>query len=83
VPKLGHHVRAAIVHDWTYRIVGHEKLSRAQADLLFLHGMASDGVPLFRRTVMYRAVRVGGGGDFVSKRKEITQDDEFETFADS
>lgn len=83
IPKLGHHVRAAIVHDWTYRMVGHERLSRAQADLLFLHGMTSDGVLLFRRTVMYRAVRVGGEGDFISKRKEITKDDDFETIADS
>ncbi len=83
IPKLGHHVRAAIVHDWTYRMVGHENLSRAQADLLFLHGMTSDGVPLFRRTVMYRAVRFGGGGDFVSKRKEIIKDESSESIADS
>ncbi len=80
IPKLGHHVRAAVVHDWTYRMVGHENLSRAQADLLFLHGMKSDGVLLFRRTVIYRAVRVGGESDFKSERKEITKDGEFETF---
>lgn len=82
IPKLGYHVRAAVVHDWTYRMVGHERLSRAQADLLFLHGMESDGVRFFRRNVMYRAVRLGGENNFKSKRKEITKDDKFETIAD-
>ncbi len=83
IPKLGYHVRAAVVHDWTYRIVGHEKLSRAQADLLFLHGMTSDGVRSFRRNIMYRAVRFGGEGDFKSRRKEITKDEDSENVADS
>ena len=83
IPKLGYHVRAAVVHDWTYRIVGHEKLSRAQSDLLFLHGMTSDGVRPFRRNIMYRAVRAGGGGDFASRRKEIAEDDDFKSVADS
>ncbi len=83
IPKLGHHVRPAIVHDWTYRMLGHENLSRTQADLLFLHGMEKDGVLAVRRTIIYRAVRFGGEGDFKSKRKEITKDDKFETVADS
>lgn len=83
IPKLGHHVRPAVVHDWTYRMLGHEGLSRAQADLLFLHGMETDGVLAIRRAIIYRAVRLGGGGDFKSKRKEITKDDVFETVVDS
>ncbi len=82
IPKLGYHVRAAIVHDWTYRKLHHEGLSRAQADLLFLHGMETDGVRGFRRRVMYRSVRVGGDRSWRSKRKEI-RDEELEVVADS
>lgn len=83
IPKLGHHVRAAVVHDWTYRKVHHEGLSRTQGDMLFLHGMIVDRVSRFQRTVIYRAVRVGGGKDWASDRKEILEDDEFETIVDN
>lgn len=83
IPKLGHHVRASVVHDWTYRMVGHENLSRAQADLLFLHGMVADRVSRFRCRVMYRAVRFSGDDSWESKAKEITEDDDFESTIDS
>lgn len=83
VPKLGHHLRAAVVHDWTYRKIDHERLSRAQADLLFLHGMTMDRVSKFQRRIMYRAVRFGGDGSWESKNKEIEEDEDNETFADS
>lgn len=83
VPKLGHHVRAAVVHDWTYRKIDHEKLSRAQADLLFLHGMVADRVSRFRRRVMYRSVRFGGENSWESNVKEIDEDEDNGTFADS
>ena len=83
IPKLGHHVRAAVVHDWTYRKVHHEGLPRVQADLLFVHGMTVDRVSRFQRTVIYSAVRVGGERSWRSKKKEIKEDDEFETVADS
>jgi len=83
IPKLGHHVRPAIVHDWTYRRVNHEGLSRAQGDLLFLHGMEKDGVSRFRRRVMYRAVRFGAESSWKSKDKEIMEDGDFEMVADS
>ena len=59
-PKVGAHNLPAVVHDWTYtdKVPG---MSRACADLLFLDGMASQGVPWLRRHLMYRAVRVAGG----------------------
>lgn len=79
IPKLGHHVRAAVVHDWTYRKIHHEGLLRAQADLLFLHGMTVDRVSMFQRTVMHRSVRLGGSSSWKSKRKEIKEDDYDET----
>lgn len=83
VPKLGHHVRAAVVHDWTYRKADHEKLSRAQADLLFLHGMKIDRVSRFRCRIMYRAVRFSGGDSWESKVKEIEKDESSKSIADS
>ena len=83
VPKLGHHLRAAVVHDWTYRRVGHENLLQEQADLLFLHGMIMDRVSKFQRRIMYRSVRLGGYGSWKSKRKEIGEDENNETIADS
>lgn len=36
--------------------------SRAQADAVFAEAMAVVGVPAWRRTIMHRAVRMGGGG---------------------
>ena len=58
-PQSGAHNLPAVVHDWTYEdnVPG---MSRADADLLFLDGMAAQGVPWLRRRLMYRAVRVAG-----------------------
>ena len=36
--------------------------TRAEADAVFLEAMKVVGIPAWRRTVMYRAVRMGGGG---------------------
>jgi hypothetical protein len=47
---------AATVHDYLYSIGYHRKT----ADEVFLEAMASSGVGLFKRRLMYRAVRTGG-----------------------
>lgn len=54
---------AAIVHDWLYvaREVNGHPIDRAFADYQFLEGMRDLGVSRFARTVVYRAVRLGGG----------------------
>ena len=61
VPKLGHHIRPAIVHDYCYE--GHVRdMTRKEADEMFLDGMKSTKVSWLRRNVMWLAVRVGGKG---------------------
>lgn len=42
--------------------VNTRRYSRAEADAVFREAMSVVGVPAWRRTVMYRAVRMGGGG---------------------
>ena len=60
VPKLGHHIRPAIVHDYAYE--GHTALTRKEADAMFLDGMKTTKVSWLRRWAMWAAVRVGGTG---------------------
>ena len=62
VPKLGHHIRPAIVHDYAYE--GHTSLTRKEADAMFLDGMKTTKVNFVRRWAMWVAVRVGGKGKF-------------------
>lgn len=53
---------AAVVHDWLYAVGGEptDQL-RLKADDIFLAAMTDSYVNEFKRRVMYRAVRVGGG----------------------
>ena len=59
---LGRHAWAALAHDWLYAIG--EPGQRPRADAVFRARMALDGVGAWRREVMYRAVRLGGGGGY-------------------
>lgn len=63
IPKIGKHRYAAVTHDWMYYKQGHIgnlRLSRKQADKIFLEGMKVAGVKWIRRHAMYQAVRAGG-----------------------
>ena len=61
-PPLGPWARAAIVHDYLYETGGlGGKYTRKEADQVFREAMAVVGVPAWQRSVMYRAVRLGGG----------------------
>lgn len=73
-PPMGPWSRPAIVHDFLYATRGTCIMSgrrwvtgrtadytRAEADAIFLEAMEVVGVPAWRRTVMYRAVWLGGG----------------------
>lgn len=62
IQPFGRHAAAALLHDWLYAIG--EPGRRAEADALFLERMEIDGVNPVRRSVMYRAVRLGGGGGY-------------------
>ena len=60
IPKIGHHIRPAIVHDYCYE--GFTNLTRKEADEMFLEGMKTTKVSWLRRKAMWLAVRVGGRG---------------------
>ena len=55
VPKLGHHVQPAVVHDFMYVHVL-PGIDKAFADKVFLHSMLSQGVRKTRAWLMYAAV---------------------------
>lgn len=61
-PPLGEAGRAAVVHDYLYLSEGLEgRYSRAEADAIFREALADLGVPPWKRSLLWAAVRVGGG----------------------
>jgi len=62
IQPFGRHAPAAVLHDYLYAIG--QKKARALADRLFLNAMREAGVPPLRRSVMYRMVRLFGGGGY-------------------
>lgn len=78
-PPLGRSGKAAVIHDYLYVkagmipagpfVGGTQKLrfyTRAQADAIFREALGVLGVPPIKRDLMYRAVRIGGGGGWGS-----------------
>ena len=59
--------KAAVIHDWLYWNNG---CTRAQADGVFEEAMKVTGIPLWRRKIMYWAVRMGAGSIWERYRKE-------------
>jgi hypothetical protein len=57
IPPWGRYSAAAVVHDYLYET---NSVDRAEADQIFLELMKRLGVPLWKRQLMYRAVRIGG-----------------------
>lgn len=62
IQPFGRHAPAAVLHDYLYAIG--QKKARALADRLFLNAMREAGVPPIRRSLMYRMVRLFGGGGY-------------------
>ena len=56
--KAPRYIMAAFAHDWLYKIQP-DKVTRKQADKIFLHWMKAYGVSRTRRNLMYWAVRAG------------------------
>lgn len=56
-PPAGKYSRAAVIHDWLYR---ETVVSRFLADAIFREAMAQLGVPLWKRVLMFYAVRAFG-----------------------
>jgi len=57
---FGSYFPAALIHDYLYSKVSIWKLTRKQADQLFLEAMKNVGVGWLTRHTIYRAVRLGG-----------------------
>jgi len=65
-PPLGRYGKATVVHDWGYE---KQNRTRAEYDLIFLEGMNVLGVPLWKRSLMYTAVRAFGGREWKRRKK--------------
>lgn len=61
IPPYGKYTQAAIVHDYLYAT---GLVSRVRADAIFLSIMRARNVPLWKRTLMYLAVRAFGWRSF-------------------
>jgi hypothetical protein len=58
--------RSAVLHDYLYAV----KAPRELADDIFNSAMEAEGVPAWRRAMMYRAVRMFGGGYYDERSDE-------------
>ncbi|ENJ3383787.1 DUF1353 domain-containing protein [Salmonella enterica] len=61
LPPDGKYAKAAIIHDYLY---DNALRTKYEADRIFLDGMDVLGVPKWKRTVMYWAVRLFGRGNY-------------------
>lgn len=57
LPPVGLYAKAAVIHDYLYES---KSRSRKEADEIFLEAMVILGVPQWKRTLMFWAVRVFG-----------------------
>lgn len=71
IPKSGRYNQAAVLHDYLYTI---QDRPRKEVDRIFLEAMGVLGVPKWKRWVMYRAVRIGGGRPWRMWAKKLAQD---------
>lgn len=65
IRKNGKHRRAAVIHDKIYfdkgkGFIAGRELTRKEADLIFLEALKVCEVSWWKRSTMYRAVRMGG-----------------------
>jgi hypothetical protein len=62
-PPLGDAGKAAVVHDYLYASQGDGgRYSRAEADAIFREALGALGVPIWKRVLLWAAVRLGGAG---------------------
>lgn len=65
ISPFGKHSEAAVIHDWLYALGpkrDHE--ARHRADRVFRAALEAVGIGIFKRTIMYYAVRFGGKSAF-------------------
>jgi len=63
-PPYGKYGKATVIHDFLYSVDCDRFISRKQADFIFLEAMKHLGVSIWKRTLMYSAVRMFGGSHF-------------------
>lgn len=63
-PMTGRHAEPSVLHDWLYSLDCPLKLTRKEADLIYLEAMKIYKVNPVLRTAIYRGVRLGGSGSF-------------------
>ncbi|ENL6118451.1 DUF1353 domain-containing protein, partial [Salmonella enterica] len=68
LPPDGKYAKAAIIHDWMY---DNALRTKKEADKIFLDGMMVLGVPKWKRTVMYWAVRLFGRGMYGKEQNTV------------
>jgi len=71
--KSPSYIYAGIAHDYCYRILPN-KMTRKQADKLFLKIMKGYGVGFFTRRAIYRAVRLGARSNWRVKHPQFAKD---------
>jgi len=69
LPPTGKYGKAAVIHDYIYVMGGKiphatKVYTKLDADNIFRDAMQALGVNWFVRNIMYRAVRLGGRGNF-------------------
>lgn len=67
LPPDGKYAKAAIIHDYLY---DNALRTKREADRIFLDGMTVLGVPRWKRTIMYYAVRLFGRGMYTNRYKD-------------
>jgi hypothetical protein len=73
IPKDGTHTQAAVLHDWLYCSSLLHLRTRKECDLIFLEAMKVLKVPMWKRHIMYRAVRLFAFNPWDNYRKSFRQ----------
>ncbi|CAL7913863.1 DUF1353 domain-containing protein [Fusobacterium necrophorum subsp. funduliforme] len=68
-PPFGRYTPAAVVHDYLYSEINDTAINRELADRIFDYIMKELGVPFYKRSSMYRAVRMFGEPSWKPKLK--------------
>lgn len=64
IGKFGKHMGPAVIHDYLYRTLLPGRVTRKEADEIFLEEMADADVSYWKRYTMYWAVRIGGSSSW-------------------
>ena len=70
IPPFGRYTDASVLHDFLYRTQP-DWCSKDRADEIFLNYMKKSGVPTWKRTVMYTAVRLFGKRSYEKSKKRL------------